>query len=176
MVNFKVPIKHNLEEFERIGPAWRDIVMRFHQLVYASEVWLDGVSWRGVRIAKMPTDLWIYQEMIYDLQPDLIIETGTGFGGSAAFFAAQLDLNGRGRVITIDDKSVDRPQHPRIEYWQGFSIDDAIIARLRTPAAASQRVMVVLDSAHSTAHVSRELALYSPFVTVGSYLVVEDGK
>jgi cephalosporin hydroxylase len=163
-------------EFERLRPFSADITDQFHRLIYASEVWLAGVTWRGVPVHKIPTDLWLYQELVYEVQPDLIIETGTAEGGSAAFFASLLDLNGHGRIITIDTRAAERPRHPRVEYWQGSSTDPAVVRRLEPIARSSRHVMVVLDSAHSTPHVGRELALYSPFVTLGSYVVVEDGN
>lgn len=165
----------NREEFDRLCPTWRETVTTFHQLTYASEIW-NGVRWRGAAVGKLPTDLWIYQELIYEIQPDLIVETGSAMGGSAAFFASLLDLNQRGHIVSIDTMAAERPRHPRVSYWQGSSTDPAIVDRLRPLASRAKSVMVTLDSAHSTEHVGRELALYSPLVTVGSYIVVEDGN
>jgi cephalosporin hydroxylase len=165
----------NREEFDRLCPTWHETVTKFHQLMYASEIW-SGVRWRGAAVGKLPTDLWIYQELVYEIQPDLIVETGSAMGGSAAFFASLLDLNQRGQIVSIDTVAAERPPHPRVSYWHGSSTDPAILDRLRPLASRAKSVMVTLDSAHSTEHVGRELALYSPLVTVGSYIVVEDGN
>ena len=70
--------------------------------------------WLGVRTDKCPLDLWIYQELLHELRPDLIVETGTAFGGSALYFASLCDLLGHGRVLTIDVQPQEgRPEHPQ---------------------------------------------------------------
>ncbi|MBK1672473.1 hypothetical protein CKO35_04010 [Ectothiorhodospira shaposhnikovii] len=129
----------------------------------------------GVPTLKCPLDLWIYQELLHDIRPDLVIETGTHSGGSALFLAHLMDILGRGEVWTIDlHVYPDRPNHPRIRYFQGSSTDPKLLpAALKTRPADETR-MVILDSDHSQAHVTRELALYAPHVSPGSYLIVED--
>jgi cephalosporin hydroxylase len=120
-------------------------------------------------------DLWTYQELIHGLKPDLLIETGTYQGGSAYYFASLLDLIGRGEIVTIDvDEHPGRPDHPRITYLTGSSTADDILEAVRARSRDKQTVMVILDSDHTERHVRRELELYSPLVTPGSYIVVED--
>jgi cephalosporin hydroxylase len=134
-------------------------------------------SWRGTRVIKCPLDLWIYQELVFELEPDLIIETGTMDGGSALYFASLLDLAGKGEIVTVD--KVDRPgrpAHPRISYVLGSSIDDAILADLRVRAEDKRTILVVLDSLHTDKHVLAELRAYRGFVSPGSYMVVEDSN
>jgi cephalosporin hydroxylase len=173
---FVIPSYGNPDLINRFAQDGLRIVDNFFELLYFSAVWVDRTRWRGIPIAKLPTDLWVYQELLFDLQPDLIIETGTAHGGSAAFMAAMLDCNQRGRIITIDPHHYDnRPSHPRVEYWNGSSTDPVLVERLKPIAAGCATVMVVLDSAHSTDHVRSEIALYAPLVTLGSYLIVEDG-
>ena len=154
----------------------RRTVDRFHRLYYneMARTW-GRTFWLGTRAAKTPLDLWIYQEILTDLQPELVIETGTAAGGSARFLASCMDMIGRGRVITVDLVDVPgRPQHDRITYLTGSSVDPAILEQVRAAAADAESVMVVLDSDHSRDHVLAELHAYSPLVTPGSYLVVED--
>jgi cephalosporin hydroxylase len=131
--------------------------------------------WRGQQVAKSPLDLWVYQEIMFETKPDLLIETGSCIGGSALFFASIFDMLGDGHVVTVDkDRYPNQPKHPRITYVVGDSIDEGVIsqvARLRHP---SMRTMVALDSLHTYEQVKRELELYAPFVTPGCYLVVED--
>jgi cephalosporin hydroxylase len=135
----------------------------------------ENTYWRGVKTAKFPTDLWIYQEILHERRPDLIVETGTYCGGSALFLADVCDALGHGRVISIDIKhKPEFPEHDRISYITGSSTHPAIAATVRKEAEGMERVMVILDSDHAEKHVARELEMYHPLVTVGDYLVVED--
>jgi cephalosporin hydroxylase len=129
----------------------------------------------GIQTAKCPLDLWIFQEIITETKPDLIIEAGTHMGGSALFLASVCDLFDRGEVVTIDITELpDRPQHPRITYLLGSSMDDGVVAEVKRRAATAERVMLILDSDHTEAHVYKELSLLGPLVTPGCYLIVED--
>ena len=125
----------------------------------------------------MPLDMWVYQEILHELKPDLIIETGTYHGASAYFLASMCDLLGKGEIVTIDiEGRPGRPEHPRIEYVTGSSTSDAVLELVRERVKGKNCVIVILDSDHSMKHVRQELGLYSPLVTAGSYLVVEDGN
>ena len=153
----------------------RDVVDAFHRVWYDAYFTHGMTYFEGVPLIKCPMDLWVYQELVFDLKPTLIIETGTAFGGSALFFARQLEKLGAGSVISIDVTHPETlPRHARITYLRGSSIDPTIVAMVTGRARAHERVMVVLDSDHSAAHVSAELAIYAPLVTVGQFLVVED--
>src|SRR6478735_11461350 len=113
----------------RPSPAVRQAVIdQFHRLYYhsARQTW-KNTRFYGVTVWKNPMDLWLYQEMIHDFRPDVVIEAGTKFGGSAYYFARLFDLIGHGQVITIDtEPQPNRPDHPRITYLTGSSIDPAI--------------------------------------------------
>jgi len=135
------------------------------------------VYWLGKQVVKCPMDLWIYQEIICETRPELIVETGTSGAGSAWFFAHILEaakING-GSVITVDKDSYPHLclPHPRVKYLIGDCVSDTI-AQLIRAAACGKRTMVSLDSLHTYSHVARELELYAPLVTPGCYLVVED--
>lgn len=154
------------------------IVDEFHKLYHRSGfsggTW-QNTFWLGVPTLKYPLDLWVYQEIIFEVRPDLIIESGTASGGSALFMACMCDLVDKGRVITIDIEDIQpRPQHKRIQYLQGSSTSENVVDRIRSSMADSSTVMVVLDSDHRKEHVLDELQIYSQFVTKGSYLIVED--
>lgn len=130
--------------------------------------------WLGCRVLKCPLDLWVYQEIIHETRPEVIIETGTCDGGSALFLAHVCDALGFGRIVTVDiDARPRRPQHDRVEYWSGSSTDPAIVQRAAA-LAEGKRVLVILDSDHSRRHVLAELGCYSPMVQLGGYLIVED--
>ncbi|OGO04734.1 MAG: cephalosporin hydroxylase [Chloroflexi bacterium RBG_13_54_8] len=124
---------------------------------------------------KCPLDLWVYQEIIFSLKPDVIIECGTASGGSALFMASILDIAGAGEVITVDIEGArGKPQHRRVQYLVGSSTSEDTVACIAGLVSGKQTVMVVLDSDHHKEHVLSELRIYSRFVTRGSYLIVED--
>lgn len=152
------------------------VVDDFHRLYYDSDVWRQ-TYWLGIRTAKCPLDLWVYQEILFELMPDLIIECGTAWGGSALYLASVMDLLGNGSVISVDiDHRADRPSHPRITYLHGSSTSTEVVGQVTKMAATKQTVMVILDSDHSFDHVRAELSALSGLVTEGSYLIVEDGS
>jgi len=171
----------------RVGGAEAEreaVVDSFHSLYYDSMVFAH-TSWLGTPALKCPLDLWVYQEILHELRPDVIVETGTASGGSAHFLASICDAVGRGGIITIDvEENASRPQHPRIAYLRGSSTDPAVLAQVRQsiqarhrrggPTGPPFRVLVILDSDHRKPHVLAELEAYSQLVTPGSYLIVED--
>jgi len=149
----------------------------FHQLWYYGEPPKEGtwnyLTWLGHKVWKCPFDLWIYQELIYHVRPDTIIETGTGAGGTALYLASICDIAGKGQIITVDiEPDSNKPYHPKIEYLFGSSIDRYILDRIRR--RANGKVMVFLDSDHNKDHVLQEMEIYGQMVTPGSYMIVED--
>jgi cephalosporin hydroxylase len=129
----------------------------------------------GIPAQKCPLDLWVYQEIIFEVRPDCIIECGTFAGGSALFLASVCDAVKRGTIITIDVEAREsRPKHKRIKYLLGSSTSTEIVDKVSTSIKNRDSVMVILDSDHSKDHVLNELRIYSKFVTGGSYLIVED--
>jgi cephalosporin hydroxylase len=136
----------------------------------------NETQWLGCGVVKCPMDLWVYQEIIYETRPDILLECGTSGGGSAFYFATLFDLLGGGRVLTVDKDEYRHlwREHPRITYLVGDSVSDAVVARMRAEALQARRVMVSLDSDHAYAHAKRELDLYGPLVTAGCYMVCED--
>lgn len=153
----------------------RLITAAFHRLYYrAREQTWEDTRWLGSKTLKCPLDVWIYQELIVALRPELIVETGTHSGGSAHYMATICDAIGTGRIITIDtEERPGRPEHPRITYIHGSSTDPEIVASVGAQAGQGP-TMVILDSDHRRDHVLAELEAYAPIVDVGSYLIVED--
>jgi cephalosporin hydroxylase len=157
-------------------PSLRRVVRQFHQIYYAAKgrTW-KNTYWRGVPVLKCPLDLWVYQEILDEVRPDVIVETGTMHGGSAYYLASICDLLGHGVVVSIDiEPRRDRPEHPRITYLTGSSTDPDIVAQVDERIAEQAQVMVILDSDHSREHVLGELDVWHSKVSVGSYLIVED--
>lgn len=165
--------------------AFAKIIRQFNTLYWelGIQTWMM-TKWRGVPVFKPPTDLWIYQELIYTLRPDLIIETGTCAGGSALYLSDMLRLtNTVGKVLTIDIDG--KHLHDefllalktwpyRLEFVEGSSTEQSVIQYVQTLASRVQNVLVILDSDHSYEHVSEELKHYAPLVTKGSALIIED--
>ena len=139
-----------------------------------ANVW-KKTRWLGTILYKCPLDLWMYQEILFNTRPDVIIETGTYRGGSALYLASMCDLLDNGRIITVDiEEKEDRPEHPRILYLTGSSIAPEIVDRVKAEIADSSKVMVILDSDHHKEHVLEEMEAYGPLVSEGCYLIVED--
>jgi cephalosporin hydroxylase len=142
-------------------------------------------TWLGRPIIQHPEDLVRLQEAIFTLRPDVIIETGVAHGGSLIFYASLFKAMGRdGRVVGIDIEI--RPQNRRaienhelasyISLIEGDSAAPEVVERARAHVRPDDdRVMVILDSSHSKAHVAKELEAYAPLVSPGSYIVATDG-
>ena len=154
----------------------RDLIKLFFALdLYKSMYWL------GIPVLKSPSDMWMIQQLITEVRPDCIVETGTYYGGSALYYAQVLDGLGlpNAKVITIDlqDRTEYVSSKPlwkkRVNFVLGSSIDIEIVTRI-SQETDGKRVIVILDSAHTKQHVLAELQEYSPFVSVESYIVVED--
>ena len=133
-------------------------------------------------IIQVPTDIILLQEIIWDIKPDVIVETGIAWGGSILFQASILELIGKGEVIGIDTVLPDKNRRKMAEYRfadrihliQGSSVDDCVLAEVKSRIAPGATVMAILDSNHTHDHVLAELRLYGPLVTKGSFLVCTD--
>jgi cephalosporin hydroxylase len=136
--------------------------------------------WLAVPTLQNPMDVWITQEIISEVKPDVIVEAGTFLGGSAALWATILEqVNPEGRVITMDieNRAAPAKQLPvvqrRVDFLLGSSIDPTMVSEVRR-RVEGKRIMVILDSAHTKEHVLGELRAYAPLVPIGSYIVVQD--
>jgi cephalosporin hydroxylase len=155
------------------------VIENFHKLYYESLAW-DQNRWLGVRCQQNPNDAWIHQEIIADVKPDFIIETGTLNGGSAALWATILQqVNPNGRIITIDikDQAGEAKKLPIVKQYVDFiigsSTDPTIVSQVKK-RVNGRNVLVILDSDHSKDHVLAEMRAYSSLVSPGSYLIVQD--
>jgi cephalosporin hydroxylase len=158
-----------------------------------SELWLKlswvqkysyTFTWMGRPVIQHPEDLVRLQEVIYHLRPDVIIETGVAHGGSLILSASLMKAMGHGRVVVGVDIEI-RPHNrkaieahelfPMIRLIEGDSTAPAIVAQAASHIRPGDKVLVILDSNHSRAHVLKELEAYHPLVTKGSYIVATDG-
>jgi cephalosporin hydroxylase len=139
-------------------------------------------SWMGRPIIQFPQDMIVMQELIWEQQPDLIIETGIAHGGSLVFYASIMELIGKGRILGVDveirehnrEAIEHHPMSHRIKMIEGSSIEKSTIEKVQAEIKGAEKIMVCLDSKHTHDHVLEELNLYHPFVSKGSYLVVFD--
>ncbi len=166
--------------FQRVSRDWL-VAATDHKYSY-------HFTWLGRPIIQLPQDILAMQELIWTVQPDLIVETGIAHGGSLVFSAAMLELNAScggpwdAEVlgIDIDIRSHNRsaieahPMARRISMVEGSSVDPHVVDQVRDRAKAADRVLVCLDSKHSHEHVLAELEVYAPLVTLDSYCVVFD--
>jgi cephalosporin hydroxylase len=177
--------ERNRMMIERLGgeEELRELSRRWLQETAAYE-YSYHFTWLGRPIIQYPQDIVALQEIIWQVKPTTIVETGIAHGGSLVLSASLLELLGgeERRVLGIDieireHNRVAIETHPlahRIAMIEGSSTDEAVISQVRDFVGDTSPVLVVLDSSHTHEHVLRELELYSPFVTLGSYLVVFD--
>ena len=140
-------------------------------------------TWMGRPLIQLPEDVLRIQEVIFDLKPDFVVETGVAHGGSLVLYASLMEAMGHGRVIGVDIEI--RPhnrtgieKHPlskRIDLIEGSSTDPEIVKQVKARIPANSKVLVILDSDHSKGHVRRELECYQDIVSVESYMVATDG-
>ena len=164
------------EAFRILSDAWIDVAMRVkHPYTF---------TWLGRPVIQFADDLLRLQEIVYRVQPDVIVETGIAHGGSLIFHASLCKLLGRGRVIGIDVEirphnraAIEaHPLAPLIMLLEGSSIDLGIVGEVRSSIAPGETVLIMLDSNHTKAHVRAELEAYAPLVTPDSYIVAMDGR
>jgi cephalosporin hydroxylase len=144
--------------------------------------------WLGTPIIQTPTETQAFQEIIWDVKPDLIIETGIAWGGSIIFSASMITLleacgeikNGKVIGVDIDIREHNKknilahPMSKKITMFEGSSIDKEIVEKIKKIAKGKKRILVRLDSNHTHEHVLAELKAYAPLVSIGSYFVVDD--
>lgn len=140
-------------------------------------------TWMGRPIIQYPQDIVALQEIIWEVKPDLIIETGIAHGGSLIFSASMLELLGNnGQVLGIDidireHNKIEIEKHPmsrRITMLEGSSIDRKTIDKVFQFAEGKSKILLILDSNHTHEHVFQELEAYSNLVGIGSYIIVFD--
>jgi len=174
------------ESLERIRGNEKDVRLREATYNFMQKSLLPqysyNFSWLGRPIIQYPQDMIAMQEILWEVKPDLVVETGIAHGGSLIFYASILELIGKGQVLGIDidireHNRVEIEKHPmfkRITMIEGSSIDETIAKQVYVFAQAKKNILVCLDSMHTHAHVLKELQLYAPLVTKDSYLVVFD--
>jgi cephalosporin hydroxylase len=138
---------------------------------------MEGSTYHGIPTLKNPSDFWIYQEILWDTQPEVIIEIGNFFGGSALALAHACDALGKGRIIGVDTTHENvHPRvkaHPRITFITGDACNmyPAVVQMLQ----GAKEVMVIEDSAHTYENTLNVLETYSQLISTGKYFIVEDG-
>ncbi|MFZ7110515.1 MAG: CmcI family methyltransferase [Desulfatiglandales bacterium] len=144
-------------------------------LYHQKEIVFESVTWMGLKIWKNPLDAWIYQEILHDVRPDVVVEIGSRFGGSTKYFADLLELLGNGVVVSIDPHREEYSLvHERVIALTGKSSEPDILSRVKG-LCRDKNVLVIQDGDHGKAQVLEDLENYSGLVGVGSYFIVEDG-
>lgn len=158
----------------------------------ASKAWLRATwdskyvysfAWMGRPIIQLPEDMVRLQEVIYTLQPDVLVETGVAHGGSLIFYASLFEAMGKGRVVGVDieirphnREAIEKhPMKKRIELIEGSSTAPEVLEQVKALIKPGEKVLVVLDSNHTRDHVLDELRAYGELIEVGSYVVATDG-
>ena len=187
----------NYELFKREGEQEIAVMADDQALRACSGDWVNKANarkysyhfeWMGRPIIQYPQDIVAMQELIWQVQPDLIIETGIAHGGSLIFSASMLELNAAcggpkdAIVLGVDidirehnhEAILAHPMSKRITMIQGSSVAPEIVAQVHARAAGRQRVLICLDSNHTHEHVLAELKAYAPLTSVNSYCIVFD--
>lgn len=170
--------RHSLASAEGFAAAARAWVRATWDSKY-----VYSFTWMGRPMIQLPDDMLRLQEVIWAVQPDVLIETGVAHGGSLIFYASLFEAMGKGRVVGVDIEI--RPHnrqaieaHPmkrRIELIEGSSTAPEVLEQVRSHVTPGETTLVVLDSNHTKAHVLDELRAYGPLVSVGSWIVATDG-
>lgn len=136
------------------------------------------VKWLGKQCYQYPIDAWLFQEVLSEHKPDLVIETGTWLGGSAFYTATLFDFLGHGEVISIDIDRKGIIEHERITYIEGSSTSPEVLDQVKEiiERKSYKNILVMLDSDHRKEHVLEELNAYSGIVNIGGYIHVQDGN
>ena len=166
---------YSTEAFEAISRQWVRVGW--------NQKYQYTFSWMGRPVIQLPEDMIRMQEVIFQLKPDVIIETGVAHGGSLIFYSSLCKAMDQGRVIGIDIEirthnraAIEaHPLNDRITLIEGSSTATEVVAKVKSLVHPDESVLVILDSNHSYTHVLNELEAYAELVTPGSYLVATDG-
>ena len=176
-------VRHNGRELQLADPKAFELLSQAWLRSGWDTKYVYGFSWLGRPVIQLPEDMIRIQELIYKIQPDVIVETGVAHGGSLIFYASLCTAIGKGRVIGVDIEI--RPHNrvaieshrlsPLIHLVEGSSTGPEVVRKVRDLIGVTETVLVLLDSDHSQAHVAAELEAYGPLVTPNSYIVACDG-
>lgn len=145
---------------------------------------LYSFTWMGRPIIQIPDDMVRLQEVIYQIKPDVVIETGIAHGGGLIFYASLLKAMGKGKVVGVDieirphnRKAIEEHElYPLITMIEGSSIEPSVVAHVKEFIPAGATTLIILDSDHTHDHVLAELRAYAPMVSIGSYIISTDGS
>ena len=164
-----------LRRVKRQYQARLNMRMRDWLLYHQHEVHGDRCTWMGVRALKNPLDAWVYQELIYRVRPDVIVEIGSAEGGSTLYLAHLLDLLEHGQVISIDiNRTSFKVRHGRVIALTGHSSAPQVVDEVYR-LCEGKSVLVIQDGDHGWRQVLADLRTYAPLVSMNSYFIVEDG-
>ena len=158
-----------------------DIFNGYHEWYYNSNVW-QTTTFMGIKCQKSVSDLWNYQEIIYNLKPSLIVEGGTANGGSALYFSLILKtLTPMSKVLSVDiDHSIVAESvktNGHIEFLTGKVTDEYTLSRIKElRTILNGPLFIILDDDHSKSNVLAEMKALRNILTSGDYLVVEDSN
>lgn len=161
----------------------KQIIDDFHKLYYGGRVHYNDkfkpaseTTWMGTRAQKLPFDLMVLQEILWDCKPDIIVECGSSAGGTSLFLGCICEMIRHGQVITIDIQTYHHPTHPAVSWVTGDVFHPDLLAELQKAHDNDKTMMVILDDDHVKDHVLQEMEVYGKLVTPGQYMVVEDSN
>jgi cephalosporin hydroxylase len=154
-------------------PVPDDLRDTFTNAYFRSLGW-QGTRWLGRPVRNAPTDLLAYQEIIEEVRPDWVVETGDPHGGRALFLASICEMVGHGEVISISQHPrKGRPEHPRLRTIAAVPHEPEALEKVRSIVGDEPRAVVILGSRTRRHRTRREFDAFAPLVPVGSYVVIE---
>lgn len=176
--------KDEAKKLDLYGPEAYQLIAKLWMKTSWNQKYPYTFTWMGRPVIQHPEDMLRLQEIVYHLRPDVIIETGVAHGGSLIFYASLMKSMGYGKKVIGVDIEIRKPNRDAIESHElspiitlieGDSISPDTLARVSKEIPSGSKVLVILDSDHSYAHVMKELIAYAPLVSLDSYIVSTDG-
>lgn len=173
--SIKIDDIYNDDGYKRLSEAWNKSAW--------NRMEFDKATWMGVRTKQLLPDIYLLQEIVSQTKPDIILETGTGWGGTTLLLASLLFFLGGKKLITIDVEIENNPRKlisrfpvlfSMIHFIEGSSIDAEIILRSRSMVDVGSHVLLVFDAGHTRSHVLKELKAYSDLLQSGDRIIVQD--
>jgi cephalosporin hydroxylase len=150
---------------------WRKLAVR--RALRRKEDRLPYNRWNGVRLTKLPTDCFAIHTLFSRCRPQVVIELGSQFGGSAAFIHSFAEAAGIEEILSLDVADLERPNLPKVTWIPGDDTSEVVARRVRD-RVGGRSCSVIIDANHHGPHVAKELAIYGEMVTPGQALILED--
>ena len=162
----------NYKDIRKKFDGFYDIKLRDWMIYHQRTILPCGSAWRGLAVIKPPQDMWVYQALIYETKPEVIVEIGSLYGGCTQFLA---DTSQGATIVSVEiDRQHYMAKSPHIIDITGDCHTEEVASQVRD-ICKGKKTLIIHDGDHSKESVLKDLKLYSPMVSLGSFFIVEDG-